>query len=338
MYSPTVSILIPVYNVEETLLRRCVSSCLAQTLDGVEIIVVDDGSKEETAEICDEFADNPQVKVIHQPNKGLSGARNTAFYAASGEYITFLDGDDYLDEDALETAYKKAKEKGVQAVFFDYRITYGDNSREYHSFDEDRAFDGDEVKDLRLAVLDFDSHISQAFAKLIDREFLLERNIIHNEVLRQGAEGFVFNMALFSELESAYYIRKCSYNYVYNASSITHTHDKTNDELILKCFEYIKNSYPEQEITSAVNTRLLHVIVTTGVSGYFNPSYKAKYGERKRGFAEFLKEPSITEALKSGNGKKLGFLKKFLVRCAKIKWFLPYYFAGKLRRKKQKSN
>jgi glycosyltransferase involved in cell wall biosynthesis len=153
--NPTVSILIPVYNVPSDLLRRCISSCLAQTLEDVEIIVVDDGSKEETAKVCDEFSVFKNVKVIHQLNKGLSGARNTAFYAAQGEYITFVDGDDYLDADALMTAYDKAKEEQAQVVLFDYRIISGKGAKEYHSFETDRLFVGDEINTLRLAVFDF---------------------------------------------------------------------------------------------------------------------------------------------------------------------------------------
>lgn len=96
------SVIIPVYNVEEYLVR-CVDSILAQTYEKLEVILVDDGSKDASGSICDDFAaKDPRVKVIHQKNGGLSRARNAGIEAASGEYITFVDSDDWIEADAYE--------------------------------------------------------------------------------------------------------------------------------------------------------------------------------------------------------------------------------------------
>lgn len=96
MDNPVVSVIVPVYNVE-AYLRRCVDSVLAQTLTDIEIILVDDGSPDNCPAICDEFTgkDN-RVKAIHQKNAGLSGARNTGLDTAKGEYVAFVDSDDYI--------------------------------------------------------------------------------------------------------------------------------------------------------------------------------------------------------------------------------------------------
>ena len=89
-----VSIIIPVYNVE-TYLRQCLDSVLAQTLKDIEVIVVDDGSTDNSPAICDEYAArDTRVKVIHQSNAGRSAARNAALRIARGEYIGFVDSDD----------------------------------------------------------------------------------------------------------------------------------------------------------------------------------------------------------------------------------------------------
>lgn len=98
----TFSIIIPVYNVEEYL-EQCVNSCLAQTEQNYEIILVDDGSTDHSGIICDRFAGlNEKVSVIHQENGGLSAARNSGILKAAGDYLVFLDSDDYLDISALE--------------------------------------------------------------------------------------------------------------------------------------------------------------------------------------------------------------------------------------------
>ena len=95
------SIVIPVYNVEDTL-RRCVESVTHQTFDDYELILVDDGSPDHSAQLCDTLAmEDPHIRVIHQPNGGLSSARNTGIAAAQSEYITFVDSDDYLGENTI---------------------------------------------------------------------------------------------------------------------------------------------------------------------------------------------------------------------------------------------
>ena len=106
----TVSIIIPVYNAEEYL-EQCIDSITGQTYQYIEVILVDDGSPDKCGDICDEYAEkDARIKVIHKENEGLAAARNTAFDNSTGECITFLDGDDYLEYNACEIAYKTLSE------------------------------------------------------------------------------------------------------------------------------------------------------------------------------------------------------------------------------------
>ena len=107
MRTPLISVIIPVYNVEKYL-HRCLDSVIAQTYQNIEIICVDDGSIDESGRICDQYAvRDAHIKVIHQENQGLSAARNRGLDAAEGEYIAFVDSDDYI----LEDMYKKMLDK-----------------------------------------------------------------------------------------------------------------------------------------------------------------------------------------------------------------------------------
>lgn len=100
---PYISVIIPIYKVE-AYLRRCVDSVLNQADERTEIVLVDDGSPDGCPAICDDYArKNPGVKVVHKPNGGLSDARNAGMDAAEGQYLLFLDADDWLNENALET-------------------------------------------------------------------------------------------------------------------------------------------------------------------------------------------------------------------------------------------
>jgi glycosyltransferase involved in cell wall biosynthesis len=112
-----VSIIVPVYNVEKYLLR-CVQSLMNQTLKGIEIILVDDGSPDSSPKICDDFAiQDSRIKVIHKCNEGLGFARNSGLEIATGEFVAFVDSDDYVDLKMYEILYDKAKKNNSDTIF-----------------------------------------------------------------------------------------------------------------------------------------------------------------------------------------------------------------------------
>ena len=112
MTTPLISVIVPVYRVEEYL-KRCVKSILSQTYKNLEVILVDDGSPDQCPAICDACAEkDARVKVIHQENKGLSGARNAGIDAASGEYLAFVDSDDYVSPHFIEELYQLLQDTG----------------------------------------------------------------------------------------------------------------------------------------------------------------------------------------------------------------------------------
>ena len=114
-----ISVIIPVYNVEEYL-RECVDSVINQTYKNLEIILVDDGSTDSSGIICDEYTEtDKRITVIHQKNSGLSAARNKGFESSIGKYVYFLDSDDYIDKNSVETLISIAEKDKSDIVFFD---------------------------------------------------------------------------------------------------------------------------------------------------------------------------------------------------------------------------
>ena len=121
--SPKISIIVPCYRTERWL-DRCVTSLVNQTLQDIEIILVDDGSPDRVPAICDEWAaKDARVKVIHQRNAGQGPALNAGLDIAKGEYVAFVDSDDWIDNDAYRAAYKEVeRDAGIDVVFFGWSI------------------------------------------------------------------------------------------------------------------------------------------------------------------------------------------------------------------------
>ena len=105
MNNPLISIIVPIYNVE-VYIRNCVDSILGQSYENIEIILVDDGSPDNCGDICDEYGSkDKRIKVIHKKNGGLSSARNAGIDIATGDYLGFIDSDDWIESDMYESLY-----------------------------------------------------------------------------------------------------------------------------------------------------------------------------------------------------------------------------------------
>lgn len=147
MNIPRISIVIPVYNAEKYL-RHCLDSLINQTMQTIEIICVNDGSKDNSLEILQEYAKrDKRIILLDQPNSGVSVARNNALKKVSGEYYMFLDSDDWIDANTCEVAYNSAIRENADCLIFSYVKEYGTHSIINHIFDEDYfVWNSDEIK------------------------------------------------------------------------------------------------------------------------------------------------------------------------------------------------
>ena len=159
MTTPKVSVIVPVYNTEKYL-KQCIDSITSQTLKEIEIIIVDDGSKQQCAILCDELAkSDARIKVIHKVNEGQGIARNCGIKASLGEYVGFVDSDDYVDLNMYETLYCAAKENDADIVLSGISFVGGNTfskSGEYvekNYFDCNTVFEKENIKDLTLGIV-----------------------------------------------------------------------------------------------------------------------------------------------------------------------------------------
>lgn len=165
MDKPLITIIVPCYNVERYI-HKCVDTILAQTYDNLEIFLVDDGSPDRCGEICDEYArkDN-RIKVIHKQNGGLSDARNVAIDVAQGEYIVFVDSDDFVAPDYVETLYRLVSQNDAEMGLTWHKCFYEGTEPEADSHEGKivKVLDRDDALESMFYQKDFDT---AAWAKI----------------------------------------------------------------------------------------------------------------------------------------------------------------------------
>lgn len=333
-----VSIIIPVYKVPENYLRKCIESCINQSLKDIEIILVDDGSPDNCGKICDKYAlkDN-RIKVIHKKNEGLSAARNTGFLAALGKWIMFVDGDDWIEPIICEELYTIGEKENVQLVMCNIAKEYKHRTIFFKiPLINKKIYNEAECKSLQQQLLNFNANMTTAYAKLIDKSFLISNNLLHDKILRQGAEGIEFNLRVFEVLKNLIFIDKPMYHYIYNEESISSKHSEKNHKYVIKCFDkirkFIDNSKNKDKLLPYFYNRLLYVIITTAISGYFNPENKESYSEKVRKYKQYLNIDLIKEALKYYNVKGMSKQRKFILYLIRNKYFFALNIMGYLRK------
>ena len=181
------SYIIPVYNVEKYL-KECIDSILAQTFDDYEIILVDDASPDNCPYICDGYAEKyPDIiKVIHQKNKGLAGARNSGFRQAVGEYIYFFDSDDFFISDGIAEIYNKAVEVDADILQNSFiLLNECDDSRIIirSAFETDNLYNRDEIQK-KVCVSTTERSTIFVWRNIYKKSFLEKNNIFFDENLR----------------------------------------------------------------------------------------------------------------------------------------------------------
>lgn len=197
------SYIIPVYNVEKYL-KECIDSILAQTFDDYEIILVDDASPDNCPYICDEYAERyPDIiKVIHQKNKGLAGARNSGFRQAVGEYIYFFDSDDFFISDGIAEIYNKAVEADADILQNSFiLLNECDDSRIIirSAFETDNLYNRDEIQK-KVCVSTTERSTIFVWRNIYKKSFLEKNNIFFDENLRM-IEDSPFNTLTFLKAE-----------------------------------------------------------------------------------------------------------------------------------------
>ncbi len=321
---PLISLVVPVYKVEQYI-DRCINSILKQDYKNIEILLIDDGSPDNCPQICDDYAlRDKRIKVIHKKNGGLSDARNFGIDKANGDYIIFVDSDDYIEYDTCTKFAQAVKDIEADIVVGNAKILQNDNIRNmYHSYKATGAFVSG--KEYLLQELKSKTMHMAAWLNMYNRNFLLKNNLQFKVGLLHEDEQFTPRAFLLAEKVISTDI--VFYNYIIRDNSITTQKNKTrNAKSIVKICKELEPIYDQLE-----NNELKYLLKEHLVNIYLNSFHQAKLYKNN---LKHLVDIGFLErnALSKRNKDRIKILK-----CSKRLYYVIYIMNRRLNNLRKKS-
>lgn len=309
----TISITIPVYN-SEPYLEKCLDSIMGQTYKKLEIICVDDDSTDNSLVILKKYAAiDDRIKVIHKKNEGVSIARNTGLENANGDYVLFVDNDDWIESTTCEIALKNLVEQNTDLVIWTYIRERKGESKEKEIFDTDLVFTEEEVQkklhrrmigviDEELAYPENADALCTVWGKLYKRSIISQYNIKFYDIREIGTyEDGLFNLVYLQYVKKAVFLNKYLYHYRRtNDISITESYDENLVQKWDKLFElmnqYIVHNELPVEYIEALNNRISLSLIPLGIN---EMTKKCSVVDKIKGIKQIVCKKEYIRAVKS---------------------------------------
>lgn len=328
---PKVSIIIPVYNVEKYL-DRCVFSVVQQTLKDIEIILVDDCSPDNSPQLCDQWGKrDDRIKVIHKENnEGLGFACNSGLEVAKGDYITFCDSDDWVDDVMYETMYNAAIDNSAQMVFTGLKridikgnpcgiLPHKKNKEIFHGKEEigslacDMIASAPNVREERTIQM-------SAKVVLYDRDVIKKNNLHFVSEREIQSEDLHFNLCVLSHCDCVCVLPDYFYNYMINSSSITGQIREDKFIQNKKLYKFVLKECNELEIPGDYKTRAQRLFIGY-VRSYIRQIFNSSLPKiKKESIVKSIIYDSIWDEIWNHYPiKEMPFLHKYFTYCIKFK-------------------
>ncbi|MGG1419041.1 glycosyltransferase family 2 protein [Bacillus subtilis] len=331
-----VSVVIPVYNGEKYL-RECLDSVLGQTLKNIEVLIVDDGSTDSTRNIlkCYEAVDE-RVKPIYQANQGPATARNNALKQARGEYVAFIDADDWVDRETYATMYEVARENKADIVFTDMRWEYEDGTKSYtksYSAKANTPLDRDAIKAEILT--DFLYNGSYGSVCKLFRKSLIDTYDLAFPAGKFLGEDWLFNMDAFTYCQTAYYIDKPLYHYrqANDVSLMRKYNPQLFDSYIngntLETYAKRWGLYDEK-VAVDLARRKCYIAVNGCIQNEFKPGCDKGIREKLALIERIVEHPNVGKAVEIALQHEESLARRIYLAMLKRKAVFGLFLAGKI--------
>ena len=312
-----ISVIMPVYKVEEYV-GKAIESIQAQTLTEWEFFAVDDGTPDRSGEICEEYAaKDPRIKVIHKENGGAPSARNVAIDMAKGEYMYFLDSDDWAEPTMLEDMYNLAKRDNAQLVVAGFYIDTYYNDTEYRQDDylvEDAVYSDKETFRKNAYKLFDHNLLYTPWNKLYEAKYILENKLYFPKTLW---DDFPFNVSVVRNIDRVTVTSKQYYHFIRKrAESETAAYkpvmyDKREEEHGWMVDLYKEWGIDDAESMEMIARRYVERFIGC-VENLTNPKCELSYGEKRKQVKEMLSKAHVAESLKLAKPRS-SYMKLLLV-------------------------
>ncbi len=279
---PLISVIVPVYNAEKYL-KQCVESILNQTYQNIELILIDDGSTDNSLDICNRYkkADN-RVKVITQKNAGAAAARNAGLAVCKGDYLGFVDSDDYIDNDMYDILYDACKRSELDvAQIWCIRVTEDGHKLESQIIHDKMGVE-DTIYTSEQAIINFMTGNHSMCTKLY------KAHLFKNISLAEGitAEDIAIIIPLYANANGLIDIKQYKYNYRINSNSVTHSELNDRDLKLIEIFEELFQKYSDNELYR----KLIAMRILSCTQGIINAILKTnQYIEKEPVYRERLR-------------------------------------------------
>ncbi len=300
-----VSIIVPIYNVEKYL-RNCLDSLITQTYRNVEIILVDDGSKDSSGDICDEYAlKDSRIIVIHKENGGLSSARNAGLDIATGDFFMFVDSDDHVESQFCEKPLQLALKNNVDIVAFGYFKIRLDGRKVEFKTDNPRIISPSEG--VKILLTKTDTIVDYSWNKIYRRSLFDEIRFPQGKVFEDQATTYL----LFHKANAIYVSDDVLYDYYFRETSITAGFYKPKSildrfSILLERLAFLRKNYPDLE------TVQVKQLIDVAITGFIHLSGKIKYIDNIKKFSSFMDENrDLILSLKNNKNIKLYYFNKY---------------------------
>lgn len=262
MLNPLISVIVPVYNIEN-FLDECLKSVVNQVYKNLEIILVDDGSSDSSGRLCDEWAqkDN-RIKVIHTENGGAASARIFGMKAANGDYISLIDGDDWLDSELYSLCAAQAEIYDADVIMYDLCYEYPDRSEEYHQNIKPGYYDKVRLENEIYPTMLLNFNILPSGCTKVFKKAVLEKNIYDVPAGTQIGEDAAYTYSSVFCSGNMVYIDKALYHYRIFSQSSSHKykpelyHNFSNSYYFLK--KRLSNS--KSDLSGALHFYLIYLV------------------------------------------------------------------------------
>lgn len=327
-----ISIIVPVYKVEKYI-KQCVDSIIAQTYKDIEIILVDDGSPDNCPYICDNYAKaDSRIKVVHKKNGGLMSARQAGLRAATGDYIGFVDGDDWIEPDMYEHFAAVIEKYNPDMALCEFYFAYPQKDELSSQKLSKPYFEKDDMEQeiyptMLFKGVYFMTGINPCcWSKVFKRE-LLEKNLYNVTTKIKIGEDAAFTYPCLLEANSVAYVDKFLYHYRINQESMTKAYDIHLEDTILIPFEILKDVFSgsEYDFSNQINYYLIF-LVNFVIRNEAHPNNKKSLKEKIRTFKRFASNEDVVSAAKSVELSRLPKHTQLIVKFLSMKSSVLLYF------------